>query len=48
MSDAANSHTITGLQSGVSYSFLVIATTGSGASLAHSGAWVSFPAVTPN
>ena len=48
MSSSNSGHMVTGLQSGVEYTFLVIAVRGSGSSLEHSGAWVMFPNVTPN
>ena len=48
MADSNSGHRVTGLQSGVEYSFLVIAVRGSGSSLEHSGAWVPFSSVTPN
>ena len=48
MASSNSGHMVTGLQSGVEYTFLVIAVRGSGSSLEHSGAWVMFPNVTPN
>ena len=43
MASSNSGHMVTGLQSGVEYSFLVIAVRGSGSSLEHSGAWVMLP-----
>ena len=48
MASSNSGHMVTGLQSGVEYSFLVIAVRGSGSNLEHSGAWVPFSSVTPN
>ena len=48
MASSNSGHMVTGLQSGVEYTFLVIAVRGSGSSLEHSGAWVRFLNVTPN
>ena len=48
MASSNSGHMVMGLQSGVEYTFLVIAVRGSGSSLEHSGAWVMFPNVTPN